>query len=272
MTLPPVDEAQRSASETQWLEQDLAWAIKAEQQVLYYQPIVDLASGRIAAFEALVRWRHPQRGLLGPDELIPACEATGWILPLGRWILLQACRQIVPWRQLPEQAALRVNINISGQQLVAPGFIDELVAVTQQAGTPPSAIALEVKESLLVDAPESMALLWQVRRRGFSIQIDGFGTGYTSLRELSRSPIDTLKIDRSFVARMKPGRQDAEVVRAAAALGTSFGMDVVAEGVETTSQLAQVRQLGASQAQGYLFSRALPAAEAAALLAANRRW
>lgn len=255
------------------LEPDLGRAIEAEQQILHFQPIVALESGRIAAFEALVRWRHPERGLLGPEELIRACEASGWILPLGRWILQEACRQVVRWqRRFPQQDRLRVSVNISGRQLASPGFVTDLVDAARTAGARPSAIALEVKESLLVDAPQSMAVLWQLRREGFGIHIDAFGTGYTSLGELSRSPIETLKIDRSFIARMKPSGDDTEVVRAAAALGSSFAMEVVAEGVETARQLAQVRQLGVSQAQGYLFSRALPGVEATELLARDPQW
>ncbi len=254
------------------LASELDRAIAAEQQVLYYQPIVSLTTGQVVAWEALVRWRHSERGLIGPNELIPACEATGLILPLGRWILRQACLQAVAWRTASPRGPSRINVNVSGRQLEAPGFVQDLGNIAKEVGADPSAIALEVKESLLVDAPESMATLWQLRRHGFRVQIDGFGAGYTSLRELYRSPIEALKIDRAFVARMKPGGEDTEVVGAVAGIGTNLGMAVVAEGVETADQLAQVRDLDFDQAQGYYFSPALTAEDATALLTAGRRW
>ncbi len=267
------EEMQRSDAERKRLEVDLARAIENEQQVLHYQPIISLETGHIIAFEALVRWRHSTRGLLGPDELIPASETTGLILPLGRWILEHSLRQIVEWRRrFPQVAGLRVSINISGKQLTAPDFLSDLQTITEKTGAPPNAVAFELKESLLVDAPESMAVLWQLRRRGFRILIDSFGSGYTSLQELYRSPIDTLKIDRSFVARMKTGGRDIEVVSAAFALGDRLGLEVIAEGVETPAQLEQLRQLGLTQAQGFLFSQPLPSEEASALIERAPKW
>lgn len=254
------------------LEAELRQAIDEERQILHYQPIVSLTTGRIAAFEALVRWRHEERGLLGPDELIPACEETGLILPLGRWILRQACSQTVVWREQRSDAPVTVNVNTSGKQLTAPDFVDNLSRITRETGARPADVALEVKESLLVDTPRSMVTLWQLRKRGFRVQIDAFGTGYTSLRELYRSPIEALKIDRSFVARMKPGGEDTEIVGAAAGIGSSLGMAMVAEGVETAEHLARVRRLGFGLAQGYFFAPPLPAEEATKLLLADRRW
>lgn len=266
-------ETQRGTVERRRLESSLAQAIEAQQQVLYYQPIVALATGRIAAFEALVRWRHPERGLLGPAELIPICESTGLILPLGRWILRRAFRQAFAWqRRFPEHGGLQVSVNLSEKQLIAPDFLADLDGLARETGVQPATMAFELREALLVDAPESMALLWQLRRRGFRIQIDGFGTGYTSLQELYRSPVEALKIDRSFVARIKPGGEDAEVVRAASGLGEGLGLSVVAEGIETKSQLDWARRLGPTHAQGYLFSRPLPSEEAAALIAEDPRW
>ncbi|MEM7582701.1 MAG: EAL domain-containing protein [Acidobacteriota bacterium] len=267
------EEMQRGDAERKRLEAELAVAIDNEQQVLHYQPIVSLESGRIIAFEALVRWRHPERGLLGPDELIPASETTGLIVPLGRWILAQAFQQVAAWRQqFPEHAALRISINISAKQLASPDFLTDLEATARESAAHPSAIAFELKESLLVDAPESMAILWQLRRQGYKILIDSFGRGYTSLQELYRSPIDTLKIDRTFVARMKPGGRDIEVVSAVSALGERLGLEVVAEGVETVEQLEQLRKLGLTQAQGFFFSEPLPSDRATDLLAQAPSW
>ncbi|MCP3964521.1 MAG: EAL domain-containing protein [bacterium] len=264
---------QRSAVERQRLESDLARAIERQEQVLHFQPIVSLADGGIVAFEALVRWRHPDRGLLGPAELISAAESTGLIAPLGRWILEQACRQIVDWRgRFPQCRDLRINVNLSEHQLLAPDFLQDIDKVFSGTDARPDATAFEIKESLLVDAPESIAALWQLRKRGCRLQLDNFGTGHTSLGELYRSPIETLKIDRSFISRMKPGGEDVELVRAASLLGTSLGLTVLAEGVETEAQLKQIRELGITHAQGYFFSRPLPSEAATALLTEDPRW
>ena len=267
------EEMQRGTAERLRLESRLSRAIEAEQQVLYYQPIIELSAGRIVGFEALVRWRHPERGLLGPAELVPACEATGLILPLGRWILEQAFAQIVVWaRRFADRDGLVLSVNLSEEQLADDGFFADLDARVAATGVRPAAIAFEVREGLLVDAPESLPRLWQLRRRGFRVHLDDFGTGYTSLRELYRSPVDALKIDRSFVTRMKPGGEDTEVVRAASALGAGLGLRVVAQGIETKSQLEWSRRLGPTHAQGFLFSQPLPSEEAAALLAEDPMW
>ena len=186
---------------------------------------------------------------------------------------IAACQQTVEWlKRFPDHRGIQVSVNISEKQLVSPELLPELDRIVEETGVKPASVGLELKVSLLVDAPESMAVLWQLRKRGFRLQIDNFGTGYTSLRELYRSPVETLKIDRSFIARMKPGGEDAEVVRAIAALGDGLGLAVVAEGVETSDQLAQVRELGLPLAQGYLFSRPLPSGEATALIAEDPKW
>ncbi len=265
-------EMQRGAEERSRLEADVARAVKEDQQELHYQPIVSLSTGRVVAFEALVRWRHPERGLLGPDELVPVCEATGLIQPLGRWILRRACRQVVAWQRGSERPGLRVTVNVSSGQLTSPDFLPELDDVVAETGVEPDSIALELKEQALVDAEGSIALLWKLRRRGLHLYLDDFGTGYTSLRELYRSPIEALKIDRSFIARMKPGGADVEAVRAAAAFAAGLGLEVVAEGIETAHQLKLARELGATHAQGYFFSHPLPADEATALIDDNPQW
>ncbi len=266
-------EMQKSALDRLRLESELARAIDEEQQQLYYQPIISLATGRIAGFEALVRWRHPERGFLGPLEMIPICEDIGLIHPLGRWIVRQACRQTVEWQKLfPQHDGIQVTVNTSVKQILAPDFVLEVTEAAAEARIKPASVGLEIPESLLADHPESAQILWLLRKHGFRVQIDDFGTGHSSLRELYRSPVDTLKIDRSFIARMKPGGEDVEVVRAAAALGTGLGLAVVAEGVETSEQLEQVRKLGLTHAQGFLLSRPLPADEITTLIAQDRRW
>lgn len=266
-------EMQKSALDRLRLESELARAIDETQQQLYYQPIISLATGRIAGFEALVRWRHPERGFLGPAEMIPVCEDTGLIHPLGRWIVRRACRQTVEWQKLfPQHDGIQVTVNATIKQILAPDFPQELADAAAEARIKPASVGLEIPESLLADHPESAQILWLLRKQGFRIQIDDFGTGHSSLRELYRSPVDTLKIDRSFVARMKPGGEDLEVVRAAAALGTGLGLAVVAEGVETERQLQQVRELGLTHAQGFLFAKPLPAEEVVHLIAEDPRW
>ncbi len=266
-------EMQKSAFDRLRLESDLARAIDEQRQQLYYQPIISLATGKIAGFEALVRWRHPERGFLGPSEMIPICDDTGLIHPLGRWIMRQACHQTVKWQKLfPQHDGIQVTVNVSIKQILAPDFVQESTEIAAEAQIKPASIGLEIPESLLADHPESAAILWQLRKQGFRIQIDDYGTGHSSLRELYRSPVDTLKVDRSFVARMKPGGEDLEVVRAAAALGNGLGLAVVAEGVETSKQLAQVRELGLTHAQGFLIAKPQPAEEVVNLIAEDRRW
>ncbi len=266
-------EMQKGALDRLRLESDLARAIDEERQQLHYQPIYSLASGRIAGFEALVRWRHPERGFLGPSEMIPICEDTGLIHPLGRWIMRQTCAQVVAWQKLfPQHDGILISVNTSVKQVLAPDFVQESTNIAAEARVKPASIALEIPESLLADHPEAAQILWQLRKQGFRVQIDDFGTGHSSLRELYRSPIDTLKVDRGFIARMKPGGEDVEVVRAAAALGNGLGLSVVAEGVETQRQLEQVRELGLTHAQGFLFAKPQPAEEALNLIAEDRRW
>ena len=262
------EDMQRSAVERQRLESELARAIERQEQELHYQPIVSLADGRIVAFEALVRWRHPDRGLLGPAELIPAAESTGLIVPLGRWILEQACRQIIEWQRSSGREHIRIGINLSESQLLSPEFLDDVEAVFAETGARPDTLVFEVQESLLVDTPESIARLWQLRRRGCRLQLDDFGTGHTSLGELYRSPIEALKVDRSLISRMP---RDVELVRAASSLGAHLGLTVIAEGVETEAQSAQVRELGITHAQGFRFSRPLASEAATALLAEEPR-
>ncbi len=254
------------------LQRELTTALAEDQLVLYYQPLIALSTGSIVGFEALVRWLHPQRGLRLPAELIPACRETGLVAIVGRWVLAEACRQLVAWqRRFPGSDAVQASVNLSLDEVTDPFFLEELDRIVGETGVKPATLSLEFAEE--VTAIDGAAhLMWEIDRRGFRLAIDDFGTGRTSLDALHRLPISSIKVDRSFVELMHPGGSEAEVVRAAAALGASLGLGVVAEGVESAEQLERLRALGVGFAQGYLFSPPLPAAEAEVLIAEDRRW
>ncbi len=254
---------------------------------LYYQPIVGFQSGRIVGFEALVRWNHPERGLVSPAEFIPVAEETGLILPLGIWVLREACRQMAFWQKqfarLSETGSfekpigdirqLTVSVNLSGKQFLQPDLVEQIDRILQETGLDASCLKLEITESAIVDNIQStINTLWQLRSRNIQLSLDDFGTGYSSLSYLHRFPIDTLKIDRSFVSRIGGAGENIEIVKAIVMLAHSLGMNVVAEGAETKEQLAQLRSLGCECGQGYFFSKPLPATAAEALLAASPQW
>ncbi len=265
-------EMHSSDAERLRLRGEVTAALEQQQLALYYQPLVALASGRIVGFEALVRWHHPERGLRLPAELIPACRETGLVAVVGRWVLAEACRQLVAWQaRFPASDALQTSVNLAFEELADPFFLEELDRIVAETGVQPTALSLELTEEVTA-AEDAEEVLWELDRRGFRLAIDDFGTGLTSLDALHRLPIASVKIDRSFVELMRPGGTEAEVVRAAAALGASLGLGVVAEGVESREQLERLRALGVAFAQGYLFSPPLPAAEAELLIAEDRRW
>jgi len=261
------------------LENDLRRAVERQEFHLCYQPIVWLETGRVAGLEALVRWRHPQRGVVLPAEFIRVTEETGLIEPLGHWILQEACRQIGVWqRQFPAEPALSMSVNCSGKQFMQPDLIRHVEQVLEQTGVDGSCLGLEITESVIMENAESaIALLLQLRARRVRLHIDDFGTGYSSLNSLRTLPVDTLKIDRSFVSGLGQVGQSREIVRAIVTLAHTMGMEVVAEGVETEEQLAELRALGCEYGQGYLFARPMEPEAAAAWLAdcvltAEVRW
>ncbi|MEG4967126.1 EAL domain-containing protein [Microcoleus sp. B6-A1] len=247
----------------------------APQFIIHYQPIVSIATNTITSFEALVRWQHPERGLVSPGEFITIAEETGLIVPLGRWVLRTACHQIRQWQQLfPSNPPLSVSVNISVKQFSQPDlieYIDQVLAETHLDG---SSLKLEITESVLIENSESVtAMLVQLRTRNIHLCIDDFGTGYSSLSYLHRFPTNTLKIDRSFVSRMggefdfsKGGIDPTEIVRSIVTLSHNLGMDVVAEGVEESSQLSILKALKCEYAQGFFFSKAVDSQTAAALI------
>ena len=247
------------------VEQDLRGALEREQFEPFFQPVVNLAAGGAAiAWEALARWRHPERGVLGPAEFIAVAEQTGLIVPLGEAILLRACDAALSW---PEG---NVGVNVSPRQ-VAAGDLDATVArVLAATGLPPERLTLELTETALFDtSPQAVRALLQVAELGVHLVLDDFGTGYSSLSHLRRFSVDAVKIDRSFIAGVAQPGHDLAIVRAVLSMAMELGVEVVAEGVETAAQADVLRELGCPLAQGYLFGRPEPVAQASAAWAAR---
>jgi|GEM_PF-2868474 len=252
------------------LERDLRQALDCGQEFqLHYQPIIDLRGDRIVGFEALVRWQHPVRGQISPGLFIPIAEETQLITLLGEWVLLEACRQLREWQhQFPTQAPLRLNVNLSGVQLVQSDLMERIDRILASTGLSGQNLKLEITETVMMENLDwAKTLFEQLRRRQIQLSIDDFGTGYSSLSYLSSLPIDTLKIDRSFVQRMNCDRENLKIVEAIVALARNLSMDVVAEGIETEAQFAQLQALGCEYGQGYYFSRPLSGEAATELLA-----
>ncbi|HVE98278.1 MAG TPA: EAL domain-containing protein [Mycobacteriales bacterium] len=248
------------------LETDLRHALERAEFHLAYQPVVDLRSGLLAGVEALARWTHPTRGLVSPADFIPAAEETGLIVPMGRWVIEEACRQLRAWHRSTGRL-LRMSVNISARQLQGALLTDHVATALRTTGIPASSLVLEITESMLVDdADRTMEKLQRFSDLGVSMAIDDFGTGYSSLAYLSRLPVDILKIDRTFVSGLGTHPEMSAVTSAIVALGKSLNLTVVAEGIEEPSQLASLTAMGCDYGQGYLLSRPLPAAEVAVLL------
>ena len=247
------------------LENDLCNAIEADQLFLMYQPIISLRTGQIESFEALVRWRHPERGVISPGEFIPIAEDTGLILPIGDWVLREACGQFAQWREtLGSEAPRGISANLSRNQLAMPDLPETILQVLQETGMAPECLHLEVTESAVgKNAAAAIQMLRAIKAIGVKLDIDDFGTGYSSLACLYEFPIDVLKIDRSFVANMERGRDFAALVTAVTQLASALKISVVAEGIETMEQAIILKSLDCEFGQGYLFSRPLMADEVA---------
>jgi len=256
------------------LENDLRRALEQQEFELYYQPIVDLGSGRIAGFEALCRWRHPEQGMVSPELFIPLAESTGLIIPLGLWVLRQAMAQICDWhRRFPAEVELGMSVNLSGKQFAQKDLVEEIGRTLAESGVNRRSLKLEITESAIMnDADSASVLLDRLKALDIQLSIDDFGTGYSSLSYLHRFPFDILKVDRSFVGKLDQDRQGLEIVRTIIALAQVLELKVVAEGIETPNQLALLRKLGCHYGQGYWFATPLPAAEAQALLARAPTW
>jgi predicted signal transduction protein with EAL and GGDEF domain len=251
------------------LETDLRRAIDERELQLHYQPIVSLVNQKIIGFEVLLRWQHPQRGWVSPAEFIPIAEETGLIIPIGWWVLHQACQQMRAWHeQFAFNTPFKIGVNFSAPQFTQPQLEKQIARILHQTGLDAKSLQLELTESVLMEHPETVAqLMQQLKALGISLALDDFGTGYSSLSYLQRFPLDILKLDRSFVCRIGKCYQSWEIVRATILLARALDMEVVAEGVETFEQLVRLRGLKCKYAQGYFFSLPLDSTAAGELLA-----
>jgi diguanylate cyclase (GGDEF)-like protein/PAS domain S-box-containing protein len=256
------------------LETDLRRALERGEFSNYYQPIVDLASGDIAGFEALLRWRHPTRGLLGPGEFIGVAEETGLIRELGWWNLGEACRQISEWRASSKaHEHLTISVNLSAKQFLQPNLVQEIGSLLKESGLPPEALKLEITESTVMGDPSAaVEMLQQIKALGIRLAIDDFGTGYSSLSYLHRFPLDTLKIDRSFISDISAEGEGMEIARTILPMANNLRLDVIAEGVETIEQVLLLKKLQCKYGQGFFFSRPLSAEGITALLTGDLAW
>jgi len=250
------------------LEQDLRRAVVKEQFRLDYQPIIELSTGRLTGFEALIRWEHPERGTVPPLEFIGLAEEIGLIVPLGKWVLAEAASQVKQWHdRFPQDPPLQMNVNLSRRQLTQVDLVETVRRIIMDTGVDASALKLEVTESTLMESPEHMTgLLEDLKGLGVELCMDDFGTGYSSLSCLHHFPIDVLKIDRTFILNTDENREYAAVIHAIITLAHTLKMSVVGEGVETGGQVAQLQALECDAAQGNFFSMPLTAAAAAAYL------
>jgi EAL domain-containing protein (putative c-di-GMP-specific phosphodiesterase class I) len=241
------------------LEGELRTALERDQLRLFYQPQVRVSTGQVVGAEALMRWQHPTRGLVSPAEFIPLAEETGLIVPMGAWALRTACAQAAAWRR-SAWGAPRVAVNVSGRQFLEPDFVDLVARTLAEHALPPGCLEIEVTESLLMgDAQQSIASLTAIKALGVRLSVDDFGTGYSSLSYLSRFPLDTLKIDRSFLRGVPQDAEHVAITTAISAMARGLRLSIIAEGVETEEQLKFVADQGCDEFQGYLRSPPIPA-------------
>jgi diguanylate cyclase (GGDEF)-like protein/PAS domain S-box-containing protein len=258
-----------AAIERMAIEGDLRHAVARDELALHYQPVVELGTGRIVGVEALLRWHHPERGLVGPADFIGVAEESGLIVPIGRWVVTEACRQVARW-QRDTGLALRLSVNISARQLQAPRLAEHVARTLRTSGLPAEDLVLEITESMLVDdAERTIAKLHLLRELGVRLAVDDFGTGYSSLNYLRRLPVDVLKIDRSFVTGIGTESELTALTGAIVGIGRDLGLDTVAEGIEEIAQLDALRAMGCALGQGFLYARPLPAGDLARLLVAD---
>jgi diguanylate cyclase (GGDEF)-like protein len=256
------------------IENALRRALDRRELRVFYQPVIDLVTGRVTGVEALLRWEHSERGLLNPSDFITVAEETGLIVPIGSWVLDQACRQVQRWHASAERRSpLSVAINISGRQLGHPRLVEDLASVLHDTSIDPSLVELEITESVLMDDVEMSAeTLGRLHALGVHLAVDDFGTGYSSLSYLRRFPVDILKVDQSFVDGLGEDSSDSAIVTAIITLAHTLGLSAVAEGVESALQLTELRRLGCDRAQGFHMARPATGHDVGELLAADRTW
>jgi EAL domain-containing protein (putative c-di-GMP-specific phosphodiesterase class I) len=242
------------------VESELRTAIEEEQFLLYYQPTIDLRTGRLTGVEALVRWQHPRRGIVPPMEFIPLAEESGLIVPLGQWAIQEACRQVRLWqKEIPADEPIALGVNLSARQLRHPNIVRDVADALDDSGLPPSRLILEITESvLMIDTAATLNRLFQLKSLGVRLAVDDFGTGYSSFAYLRRFPVDILKIDKSFVDGVATEPTASALVDAMIRIGKTLRLETVAEGIERVEQADQLRVLQCDIGQGYLFSRPLP--------------
>ena len=261
----------RTRKSKERLQSDLRQAIEEARFMIYYQPKVSIKTGKIVGWEALVRWEHPEGHLLLPAEFVPLAEETGMIIPLGRWVLREACRQAKEWQtRFSRDSALAMGVNVSARQFQHPTLIEEVSDALEETRLDPSSLVLEITESMAMeDASFSVSVLRELKNLGLKIAIDDFGTGYSSLSYLKRFPVDVIKIDRSIVEGLERDSADAAIVSAVITMAHALGLEAVAEGVETSEEFAKLRTLGCDIGQGYYWWKPRPGEAAATLLAAE---
>ncbi len=256
------------------LETDMRRGIEREEFVVYYQPISCLETGKLAGFEALARWKHPTKGIVSPGEFIPVAEETGAIIPLGTWILKQACQQMQLWHEkYPQTSSLQISVNLSGKQLREQSLLEKIDSILQETALPGKYLKLEITESSLIENIEvATQTLLDIKSRDIKLSMDDFGTGYSSLSYLHRFPVDILKIDRSFVQDIQINKGNYAIVKAIVTLAHVLNMEVIAEGIEDTYQLDQLKLLNCEYGQGYYFAKPLNKQQAEELIANSSQW
>jgi EAL domain-containing protein (putative c-di-GMP-specific phosphodiesterase class I) len=256
------------------IETDLRHAFDRDEFFLHYQPIISLAQGRIVGAEALIRWRHFERGIVSPATFVPVAEDTGLVVPMGRWVLREACRQALAWQSCAANGKpFTISVNLSVREFAQPDLVKAIATILEDTGLPAKALHIEITESAVIGQKHpAIDTVEQLRALGVGIHLDDFGTGYSALSYLHRLPLDAVKVDRAFISSIDQEERPLHVVKAIVSLAHAIGLEVVAEGVTNQRQLDLLRTMGCDQAQGFIFSRPCNSEELDALLAKAPSW